>query len=385
MRSSSGPLSRRRWRRRSASPQLQRSSTPAKPHGHGLVAATSMNEVGKLSDCCPRTIVTLPSSRGWRSASRLERWNSESSSRNSTPLLARVASPGRGGEPPPASPAGEIVWCGARNGRALIRPPAWTPATLWMRVTSIASARVSGGRIVGRRRASIVLPVPGRALEQQVVPSGRGDLEGEQRRLVTANVGQVRARCALAPWAGGAPGRDGVAPPASTSAAARRLATATMRRSSTSAASCARVRGTISRVQPHRLRALGHRQRAGRVAQLTAEGELAEDRAAGQRVGGHLAAGREHRQRERGIEARAGLAHERRREVGGDPALGELEAGVEDRRADAVARLSHRGVAEADDGERGQAAADVDLHPDLEGLDPVDGKRRDPGEHARKR
>ena len=33
--------------------------------------------------------------------------------------------------------------------------------TLWMRVTSIASARDSGGRIDGSRRASIVLPTPG--------------------------------------------------------------------------------------------------------------------------------------------------------------------------------------------------------------------------------
>ncbi len=49
MRSSSGPLSRRRWRRRSASPHVQRSSTPANPHGHGFVAATSMKRVGNRS------------------------------------------------------------------------------------------------------------------------------------------------------------------------------------------------------------------------------------------------------------------------------------------------------------------------------------------------
>jgi hypothetical protein len=32
---------------------------------------------------------------------------------------------------------------------------------LWILVTAIASARLSGGRIEVRRRASIVLPVPG--------------------------------------------------------------------------------------------------------------------------------------------------------------------------------------------------------------------------------
>ncbi len=41
------------------------------------------------------------------------------------------------------------------------RPGGRRPATEWIRVTSSASARVSAGRIPGKRRASIVLPVPG--------------------------------------------------------------------------------------------------------------------------------------------------------------------------------------------------------------------------------
>ena len=61
---------------------------------------------------------------------------------------------------------------------------------------------------------------------------------------------------------------------------------------------------------------------------------------------------------------------------------GKLEARVQDRRADAVARLAHRGVAEPDDRERRQARADVDLDPHLARIDPVDGERRDAGEHA---
>ena len=47
-----------------------------------------------------------------------------------------------------------------RQGRA--------PAMLWMRVTSIASGRLSSGRIEGRRWASIVLPVPGEPLSRQL-------------------------------------------------------------------------------------------------------------------------------------------------------------------------------------------------------------------------
>ena len=49
--------------------------------------------------------------------------------------------------------------------------------------TSSASSKVSGGRIPGTRRASIVLPAPGRPDQQHVVAAGRSDLEralGEQ-------------------------------------------------------------------------------------------------------------------------------------------------------------------------------------------------------------
>ena len=41
---------------------------------------------------------------------------------------------------------------------------------LWMRVTSIASARLRGGRIEGMRCASIVLPVPGGPLSRLLWP-----------------------------------------------------------------------------------------------------------------------------------------------------------------------------------------------------------------------
>ena len=70
------------------------------------------------------------------------------------------------------------------------------------------------------------------------------------------------------------------------------------------------------------------------------------------------------------------------REVDRDAALREREAGVEDRAADALARLAHRAVAEADDRERRQALADVDLDGDAPRFDAVDGERGDLGEHG---
>ena len=74
-----------------------------------------------------RAMVTAPDSRGWRSTSRLLRWNSGSSSKNSTPWWARLISPGAGGLPPPTMPASEMVWCGARKGR---RVNSGSPASL---------------------------------------------------------------------------------------------------------------------------------------------------------------------------------------------------------------------------------------------------------------
>jgi hypothetical protein len=54
-----------------------------------------------------------------------------------------------------------LVGGAKRAGRhQRLRPPV-RPATLWIRVVSMASARVMAGRIVVRRRASIDVPVPG--------------------------------------------------------------------------------------------------------------------------------------------------------------------------------------------------------------------------------
>jgi hypothetical protein len=65
------------------------------------------------------------------------------------PWCARDTSPGIGTWPPPISPASEMVWWGARNGRVVtkaMRSPVRS-ARLWIRVVSMASARVIAGRI----------------------------------------------------------------------------------------------------------------------------------------------------------------------------------------------------------------------------------------------
>ena len=122
-----------------------------------------MKRLGNVTEPETRETVTSPSSSGWRSTSSTSLRNSGSSSRNSTPLCARLISPGRGKLPPPARPIADTVWCGARNGRCAIigcsRPV--SPATEWISVHWIISSRLISGSMPGRRFAIIDLPAPG--------------------------------------------------------------------------------------------------------------------------------------------------------------------------------------------------------------------------------
>lgn len=53
------------------------------------------------------------------------------------------------------------MWCGDLNGLCVTSAPLPSPLALWTLVTSMRSSIVSGGRIPGIRRASMVLPEPG--------------------------------------------------------------------------------------------------------------------------------------------------------------------------------------------------------------------------------
>src|ERR1035441_3666945 len=128
------------------------------------MAATSMKLEGKRSVMAERAMLSDPSSSGWRSISRTSRGNSGNSSRKRMPFCARLASPGRGmPAPPPIRPASEMVWWGERKGRSWRSPAPGprVPAMLWTLVVSMASSKVSGGRMPARRLASMVLPEPG--------------------------------------------------------------------------------------------------------------------------------------------------------------------------------------------------------------------------------
>ena len=128
--------------------------------------------------------------------------------------------------------------------------------------------------------------------------------------------------------------------------------------------------------------ALRHRQRPVAGPDLAVEPELAEHREALQRLRRHLVARGQDAARDRQVEPRALLAQVGRGEVHGDAVLREREARVEDRAADALARLAHRAVPEADDRERREPLANVDLDGHAARFDAVDGERGDVGEHG---
>ena len=161
-RSRRGPLIRAAYAARRAGGHVHsRSGSPAMPHGQGFMAATTMQSAGSVTAPCARARCTRRSSSGIRRPSRAGRVNSGSSSMKSTPPCARLTSPGRR-RAFPISAATDALWCGARNGRERTSVPgARSPAAEWMRVISSDSPESGGGRMPGRRRASIVLPDPG--------------------------------------------------------------------------------------------------------------------------------------------------------------------------------------------------------------------------------
>ncbi len=236
-----------------------------------------MKRVGNTSARCPRTIVTRPSSSGCLSASTVVRWNSDSSSRNRIPRLASDASPGRGGLPPPTSPAAEIVWCGARNGRVNNQPAAVQPrdAVHPRHLERLGPRHRRQDRRQPPRQHR--LAGPGWSLQQQIVPAGRGDLQRLQRNPVTAHVRQIglrrnlRRRCHRSRgcrWQ--TPTGDGVD--------RRPQATDRQHPESVDQRRLAPLRCRHDQCgDPVAARAFSCRQRAGGRSQLTAQRELAVD------------------------------------------------------------------------------------------------------------
>ncbi len=152
------------------------------------------------------------------------------------------------------------------------------------------------------------------------------------------------------------------------------------------------------RARPRRLRAAGRRtdqaflarigadrggKHAGHRRDRAVEAEFAEHGEAGQRIRRDRADRRHQPERDRQVVMAAFLGQVGGRQIDDDPPRRQRQPRGDQRRADPLARLRHRLVGQADDGESRQAGRDLHLHVDRAGLDPLKGDGRNPLNHAR--
>ena len=165
------------------------------------------------------------------------RRNSVSSSSSSTPSCARLISPGRGGWPPPSRPAALMLACTDRMGGCWLRR-AGCPQAERMAAMSKACAAVSGGRMPGRRRASMLLPVPGEPHSSS----------GCRPAAAISSARRASAWPCTSARSGGASGAAGLAVPGSRSSSSRARASRVSPRRW--AMTAARVGAPYSRCRP---------------------------------------------------------------------------------------------------------------------------------------
>ena len=125
------------------------------------------------------------------------------------------------------------------------RPGGSSPATLYTRVTSTASSMVSAGMMLGRRRASMVLPAPGGPLMSTLWPPATAI--SSTRFTVACPMMSAKSCAAAVPWrsmpATSAGGCASPPPAARLATACVRVATGYTSRPSTSEASAALAAG----------------------------------------------------------------------------------------------------------------------------------------------
>ncbi len=326
--------------------------SPRAPHGHRFIVPTSWKRAGKSAWPATRATATTPSSSGWRSASSAGRGNSASSSRSRTPRCARLASPGRG----PGAAADDRGRRGAvvrraerpqRDERALRRQHAGDrvdPRHL-ERLRRLerrqdrraAGARASSCRFPAARRAAGCARPPPRARARGGPAPDRARRRGRARagvrrprRAARAGGGRARRGGTRPPRRGAGPGspRPRRARPRPPTRRAQRIRSSPARRAPSAAASA----------PPH-------------GPDPAVERELADRGVLREPLGRNLPRRRQHRERDREVEAGALLAQGCRREVDRDPPRAATRARPSDPAADPLLRLLAGAVGEADDRE----------------------------------
>ena len=226
-----------------------------KPQGQGFIAATRANAERAHQQCRARTTVTEPSSSGSRSASRTVRFLElrEPSSRNSTPLCASEISPGLGMAPPPSIAAGVDLVVRRAKGPALTarRAPRACRRRSRRRWSRSASLSSSGGKIVGRRRASMPLPAPGEPMSRRLCEPAAAHLQ--RHSLTVCSRPRTSARSTSSKVTAAPAGRSRASAGGRCAARQRpprRESAASTGTSASAAASAAQARGRTTARQP---------------------------------------------------------------------------------------------------------------------------------------
>jgi hypothetical protein len=141
-------------------------------------------------------------------------------------------------------------------------------------------------------------------------------------------------------------------------------------------------RGDHDAAQPGGAREHRGGEHAAHRAHRAVEAELAEHEQAGERVDGDDALGDEHRERDRQVEAAAGLAQVGGREVDRDLLERQVMAHGLERTLDPGRAFAHRLRRQPDDAVLRQAAVDEALDVDQLGVDAHERTGLDGGDHA---
>ena len=234
----------------------------------------------------------------------------------------------------------------------------------------------------GRRRASSVLPLPGGPTKSRLWPPAAATSSARLARSCPCTSARSGSTGAAAGISIAASGRSSAASPRSQASAAPRLSAASAARPGQSAASPRFPRGTTtSRIAaPSAAASIASTPRT--ASQRAVEAELAEEERALELRRLELDPRAGDRERDRQVERGADLGHAGRREVHRHAARRELESALAERGADPVAALVHHAVGLADDVERGQTSAGLDLDRDAHALDHVKRRAERAHEHG---
>ena len=140
--------------------------------------------------------------------------------------------------------------------------------------------------------------------------------------------------------------------------------------------------GRADQTLPARIGADRGRQDAGDRGNRAVEPELAQDRVAGDGVGRQRADRGHQAERDRQVVMAALFGQVGRRQIDGDAARRQRQAGGDQRRAHPLLRLRDRLVGQTDDIEGRQTGRDLHLHVDGQGLDALEGDGCDPLDHT---